>query len=87
MKHALIVVTAALAGCNALSGVPDSTIGTLANAGGGCVKVQGLWGSGVVIVAGADKGVIRNGSVTVQGDCQGVAITETRPVVTPAPKP
>lgn len=76
----ILPLVAVLSGCNALGGIPPETVGAVANAGGGCVKVQGLWGSGIVIVGNADKGVIRNGEVTVAGDCQGVTIKE-------APKP
>lgn len=69
-----------LAGCNALGGIPSETVGAVANAGGGCVKVSGVWGQGIIIVGSADKGVIRNGEVVIAGDCQGVTIKE-------APKP
>lgn len=68
-----------LSACNVLGGVPPETVDAIANAGGGCVKVSGVWGQGIVIVGNADKGVIRNGSLTVAGDCGGVTITETKP--------
>lgn len=74
------VIFALLTGCNALGGIPPETVGAVANAGGGCVKVSGVWGSGIIVVGSADKGVIRNGEVTVAGDCGGVTIKE-------APKP
>lgn len=70
-------VAMVLAGCNALGGIPPETVGAVANAGGGCVKVTGVWGTGIVIVGSADKGVIRNGEVTVAGDCGGVTIKES----------
>ena len=65
-----------LPGCNALGGIPPETVGAVANAGGGCVKVSGIWGSGIVIVGNADKGVIRNGELVVAGDCGGITIKE-----------
>lgn len=86
MKALLIGITLLfLAGCNALGGIPPSTIDSIANAGGGCVKVSGVWGTGIVIVGSADKGVIRNGELTVAGDCGGISIKESK--VVPAPKP
>lgn len=88
MKRLIVVaIVVLLAGCNSLGGVPDSTVNAIANAGGGCVKVTGVWGTGIVVVANADKGVIRNGSVTVAGDCQGVTITETKAAPVPAVPP
>ena len=74
---AALVLFLLLTGCNALGGIPPETVNSIANAGGGCVKVQGLWGSGIVIIGNADKGVIRNGELTVAGDCGGISIKET----------
>jgi len=71
-----------LSGCNTLSGLPPETVNSLANAGGGCVKVSGVWGTGIVIVGNADKGVIRNGELVVAGDCGGISIKETKPLQT-----
>lgn len=81
MKAIILVALFVLSGCNALGGIPPETVGAVANAGGGCVKVTGVWGTGIVVVGSADKGVIRNGEVTVAGDCGGVTIKEApRPV-------
>lgn len=85
-----LFAVALLSACNALGGLPPETVGAIANAGGGCVKVAGIWGSGIIIVGSADKGVIRNGELEVAGDCQGVRIKETAtvravPAVKPAP--
>lgn len=85
MKKMLLVVPL-LAGCNALGGLSDRTVDSIANAGGGCVKVTGVWGQGVIIVGSADKGVIRNGELTVAGDCGGVTIRDAAAVrVAPLP--
>lgn len=83
----ILLATALLAGCNALGGVPDSTLNTLANAGGGCVKVSGVWGSGIIIVGNADKGVIRNGELTVAGDCGGLTFRDAATVRAVPPVP
>lgn len=80
MRLALAVVALALAGCNALGGIPDATMDAIASAGGGCVKVTGVWGQGIVIVGNVDKGVIRNGEVTVSGDCAGMTIRDAATV-------
>lgn len=82
---AAIFAAMVLAGCNALGGIPSETVNSIASAGGGCVKVSGVWGTGIVIVGNTDKGVIRNGELTVAGDCGGISIKETKPV--PAVKP
>ncbi len=60
--------------------VPTEAVSAVSQAGGGCVKSSGLWGTLIVIVGSADKGVIRNGEVNVAGDCGGVTIRETKPV-------
>lgn len=84
MRYFALFVLTLVPGCNILGGVPPETVNAVAQAGGGCVKVTGVWGTGIVIVGSADKGVIRNGELTVAGDCGGVTIKETRPVK-PAP--
>lgn len=73
----LALTTACVPGCSALGGIPDGTVNAIANAGGGCVKAAGLWGSGIIIVGNADKGVIRNGELTVAGDCGGITIRDS----------
>lgn len=83
----LAVIALALAGCNALGGIPSETVGAVANAGGGCVKVSGVWGQGIIIVGSADKGVIRNGEVQVAGDCGGVTIRDAATVRAVPPVP
>lgn len=83
---ALLLACILLAGCSGLSMLPDSAISAIANAGGGCVKAAGLWGSGIIIVGSADKGVIRNGELTVAGDCGGITIKDsTTPRIAPLP--
>ena len=73
-----------MSGCTS---IPDGAMSTLASAGGGCVKSQGMWGSVVVVVGNADKGVIRNGEVVVAGDCGGVTIRDAaKPPAVPAVK-
>lgn len=74
MRAALLCLL--LAGCNALGGIPPETVNAVANAGGGCVRVVGVWGSGVIMIASADKGVIRNGEVAVADNCGGISIKE-----------
>lgn len=69
-----------LAGCNALGGIPPETVNAIASAGGGCVKVSGVWGNGIVMVGSAEKGVIRNGEVTIAGECSGIAIKDAATV-------
>ena len=86
MRSLCCTLLVCLTGCNALGGVPPETVNAIASAGGGCVKVSGVWGTGIVIIGSADKGVIRNGEVTVSGDCQGVTIKETA-TLRVAPKP
>lgn len=73
----LIFCAVLLAGCNALGGINDSTMNSVANAGGGCIKVTGVWGTGIIVVGNADKGVIRNGELTVAGDCGGITVRES----------
>lgn len=83
MKPIYVLAIAFLAGCSALGGIPDNAVSAIANAGGGCVKATGVWGSGIIIVGSADKGVIRNGELTVAGDCGGITVRESanvRPV-------
>lgn len=65
-----------LAGCNALGGIPPETVDAIASAGGGCVRVTGIYGTGVIMIASTDRGVIRNGSVTVADNCAGITIQE-----------
>lgn len=83
----LLALIPLLAGCSALSGIPDSAVNAMANAGGGCVKAQGIWGSAILIIGSADKGVIRNGEVSVSGDCGGITIRDAATVrgVPPVP--
>lgn len=76
MRVGLLMVVGLLGGCNALGGIPDNAVNSLANAGGGCIKVNGVWGSGIVMVGSTDKGVIRNGELVVAGDCGGISIKE-----------
>jgi len=76
-----------VAGCNALGGIPPDTIDAIASAGGGCVKVNGIWGTGIVMLGSADKGVIRNGELSIAGDCGGIIIRETAVVRPVAPVP
>ncbi len=80
MKLILSVLCLTFAGCSALGGLSDSAVNAIANAGGGCVKVAGVWGSGIIIIGSADKGVIRNGEVTVAGDCGGITIKDAATV-------
>lgn len=88
MKKLLLLALPFVAGCNALGGIPSDTVNSVANAGGGCVKVTGVWGTGIIIVGNADKGVIRNGEVAVAGDCGGISIKEApKPAVVPPVKP
>lgn len=75
-----LALALALSGCGALNGIPDTAINALANAGGGCVTAQGMWGSATMLVGSADKGVIRNGEVTVAGGCGGITIKDAATV-------
>jgi len=78
MKSSIALLAILLSGC---AGIPDSTLNSLANAGGGCAKSTGMWGSLLVMTAGTDKGVIRNGEVVIGNDCSGITIRDER--VTP----
>lgn len=80
----ILALTALLAGC---AGIPDSTLNALATSGGGCAKSQGIWGSILVMSVGSDKGVIRNGAVEINGECNGMAFRDAATVRQPAPKP
>lgn len=82
MKPLLILLL--LTGC---AGIPNSTLDSLANSGGGCAKSQGIWGSLLVMAIGSDKGVIRNGEVTVAGDCQGLTFRDAATVKAVPPVP
>jgi len=79
MKPA-ILLTLLLSGCNTVGGIPDKTIEAVANAGGGCVRVSGVWGTGTVMVGSADKGVIRNGEIIIAGNCEGITIRDAASV-------
>lgn len=85
MKAILMLVTVlAIAGCNALGGIPENAINGIANAGGGCVAVESLiMGKAVMMIASADKGVIRNGEVAISAGCGGITISNTSRVVPP----
>lgn len=86
MKTLIFLLAFTLAGCNALGGIPDSAITGIANAGGGCVAVESLvMGKAVYMVASADKGVIRNGQVSISAACGGITITDTKMVPPVAP--
>jgi hypothetical protein len=76
MKIVLVFFTLLLAGCPT---IPTDAVNAVAGAGGGCVKISGVWGTGIVIVGSADKGTIKNGELTVAGDCGGISIKETKP--------
>jgi len=88
MKSLSVVLAAVLvSGCSALGGISDSQVDAIASAGGGCIKVNGVWGSGIIMVGTADKGVIRNGEVTVAGDCAGLTIKDAATVRAVPPVP
>lgn len=88
MKPLTALLALLLTGCGALSGVSNDNVNAIANAGGGCIKVNGVWGSGIIIVGSADKGVIRNGELVVAGDCGGITIKDAATVrQAPAAKP
>ena len=90
MRPLAIILILLLAGCNVLGGIPHETISQVANAGGGCVKVSGVWGSGSIMVGAADRGVIRNGEMNVKCDEHSVTIRESareRPAAPPNFKP
>lgn len=87
MRIFIAIALLALAGCSALGGIPDTAINALANAGGGCVTAQGMWGSATMLVGSADKGVIRNGEVTVAGGCGGITIRDAATVRAVPPVP
>jgi len=80
MKPAILLSLLLLAGCNTVGGIPDKTIEAVANAGGGCIFATGVWGQGIVMVAGADKGVLRNGEIQISGNCQGISIKDAATV-------
>lgn len=52
-----------------------------------CTKFQGIWGSGTIVVANLEQGVIRNGAVTVSQDCGAIGISnQQNPPAVPVPK-
>lgn len=75
-----IALVVGLSACNTLGGVPPEALNAMANAGAGCVRVTGVWGSGTFVTASADKGVIKNGSITVNPDTCALTIQEAKPV-------
>lgn len=87
-KLLIAVIVLVLAGCiPGCAGIPESTLNSLATAGGGCAKSTGMWGSLLVMVAGADKGSLRNGEATVSGDCGGITIKDAASVRAVPPVP
>lgn len=82
----LLLLIPFVASCNALGGVPDSAIDNAKNAAASCIRVNGLWGSGVVTTANTDKGVIVDGSITVNPENCGMTIVN-RPRPLPAVSP
>lgn len=84
MKILAILIILALGGC---ATIPDSALNSIANAGGGCAKGTGMWGSLIVMTGSTDKGVIRNGEVTVAGECGGITIRDAATVRAIAPIP
>ncbi len=80
--HAILIGCAGIPGCNALGGIQPDMINAVASAGGGCIAVENMvMGKGIVQVAGADKGALKNGTVSVAGGCAGITISN---VATPA---
>lgn len=77
MKILAILIALALAGC---AGIPDSTLNALASGGGGCAKSTGMWGSILIMSVGSDKGVVRNGEISVAGECQGIIFRDAATV-------
>lgn len=71
-----------VASCNALGGVPPEAISNAKNAAASCIRVSGLWGNGVVTTANTDKGVIVDGSITVNPENCGMTIVNR-----PKPEP
>lgn len=83
-----VLVLSTLAGCNALGGIPEGAVNAIANAGGGCVAVESLvMGKAVMMVASADKGVIRNGEVVISAQCGGITIKDAATVRAVKPVP
>jgi hypothetical protein len=83
----LVLAVPFLAGCNALGGVPADAIANARSATASCVRVTGLWGSGVVTTANTDKGVIVDGSVTVNPEnCGMVIVNRPKPVAVESPR-
>lgn len=80
MKRLLVVtVLAALAGCNALGGVPKEAMENARNAAASCVRVDSLiMGKAVVTTANDTKGAIVNGSITVNPETCAITITNER---------
>ena len=87
MKTSIIIAALMpLAGCNALGGIPQTALDSMANAGASCVRASGVWGNGVITMANTDKGVIRYGGVKVNPETCAIEITnDTRPAAKPAP--
>lgn len=82
------IIAAALAGCSSIPGdvaaiAKDTKSGSVV-----CTKFQGLWGSGTIVVANLEQGVIRNGAVTVSQECGSIGISnqQSPPAAMPIPK-
>lgn len=79
----LTIIAASLQGCNALGGVPSEAIANTKTAAASCIRANGLWGSGVVTMANADRGSLVDGSITVNPENCGMVIVN-RPKPEPA---
>jgi len=84
MRFLALCGVLALTGC---AGIPDSTLNALAQSGGGCAKSTGMWGSILVMSVGSDKGVIRNGELSVAGECGGIVFRDAAAVKAVPPVP
>ncbi len=66
LLHAILIGCAGIPACSPLGSIQPDTVNAIASAGGGCVAVKSLvMGEGVLIIANADKGSLKNGTVSV----------------------
>lgn len=88
MRLLALAAIGLLAGCAAVGGGPDMSVGQLRalaadkNASAVCSKIMGPWGTGIVVSVNLDE-TRQNGTVTVNPDCTLSVSTVNLP---PAPK-
>lgn len=85
-RHATTILLAiALAGCNAMGGVPKEALANAKEAAASCVRVESLtMGKAIVTTANDTKGGLVNGTITVNPETCAITITNNRTIQVPA---